>query len=53
MIDLGEKIVDNDEILKIVNEIEILIKDDRYNKDSIKDFEKDYSDKIGKSFTYL
>ena len=37
---LKEEIVDNDEITNIVKEIELLIKEDRYNNDSIKDFKK-------------
>ena len=42
--DFEEEIVDNDEILKIVNEIKVLSKQDKYKKDSIKDLKKDYSD---------
>ena len=41
-----EEIVDNDEILKIVNEIKMLITEDKYKNDSIKDLRKDYPDKI-------
>ena len=48
MKDFGEEIVDNDEILNIVNEIKILMKEDKYRNDSIKDFTKDYLDKIEK-----
>ena len=47
--DFGEKIVDNGEILKIVNEIRILIEEDMYNNDSIEDIKKDCPDKIEKS----
>ena len=43
--DLEEEIVDNDEILNIVNETNI-IKEDRYNNDSIKVLKKDYPNKI-------
>ena len=46
--DLKEEIVDIDELLNIVNEIEKLIKEDRYNIDSIKDLKKDNPDKIEK-----
>ena len=44
-----EKIVEKDEILNIVNEIKIIIREIRYNIDSIKDFKKDYPDKFIKS----
>ena len=37
---MKEKIVDNDELLNIVNEIKILIKEDRYNNESVKDIKK-------------
>ena len=43
-----EEIVDNDEILNFVDDIKILIKKDRYNNDSMKDFKKDYPDEIEK-----
>ena len=33
--DFGERIIDNDEILKIVNEIKMLITEDKYENDSI------------------
>ena len=39
-----DEIVDNDEILKIVNEIKMLITEGVYKNDSIKDFKKDYPD---------
>ena len=42
---LKEEILDNDEIINFVSEIRILFKEDRYKKDSIKDFKKDYPDK--------
>ena len=42
---MEEKVVDNDEILKIVIEIRKLGKEDRYYNDSIKVLEKDYPDK--------
>ena len=37
MKDFDEEIVNNDELLKIVNEINLIIKKDRHNNDSIKD----------------
>ena len=46
MENLKDEIVDNDEILNIVNEIKTLIKESRYNKDSIKDLKKGYPDKF-------
>ena len=48
MKDLEKEIVDNDEILKIVNETKIIFKEDRYNNDSIKYFRNDYPDRIEK-----
>ena len=45
---LREELVDNDEFLVIVNEIKLLIKEDSYNNDSIKDLKKDYSVKYEK-----
>ena len=45
MKNLEDEVVDNDEILKIVNEIKILFKEDRYNNDSFKNLKKDYPDK--------
>ena len=44
--DFEEEIVDNDEILNIVNEIKMLITEDKYRNDSIKDLKKDYPEKI-------
>ena len=44
--DFEEEIVDNDEILNFVNEIKLLITEDMYKNDSIKDLMKDYPDKI-------
>ena len=44
--DFEEEIVDNDEILKIVSEIKVLITEDKFNNDSIKDLKKDYSNEI-------
>ena len=44
--DFEEEIVDNDEISNIVNEIKMLIKENKYKNDSIKDLKKDYPDKI-------
>ena len=38
--------VDNDEISTIVNEIKMLIKEDKYKNDSIKDLKKDYPAEI-------
>ena len=46
--DLEEKIVDNDEILNIVDEIEKLKKEHKYKKDSINDLKEDYPVKIEK-----
>ena len=43
------KYIDNEEILNFVNEIKMLIKEDRYNNGSYKDLEKDYPDKIKNS----
>ena len=48
MKDFEEEIVYNEDILNIVNEIKILIQEDRYKNDSIKDFQKNYPDKIEK-----
>ena len=48
MKDFKEDIVDNDEILNIVNEIKLLIEEEKYNNDSIKDLKKDYPYKIEK-----
>ena len=47
--DFEKEIVDNDEILNIVNEIKLLITEDMYKIDSIKDLKKDYPDKINES----
>ena len=44
--DIEEEIVANDEILNIVNEIKMLITEDKYKNDSIKNLKKDYPDKI-------
>ena len=44
--DFKEEIVDNDEILNIVNRIKLLITEDKYKNDSIKDLKKDYPDEI-------
>ena len=41
-----EEIVDNDEVINFVNEMKIIITEDRYKIDSIKDLKKDYPDKI-------
>ena len=41
-----EEIVDNDEILNIVKEIKLLVKEDKYKNDSIKGLKKDYPDEI-------
>ena len=46
--DLEKEIVDNDEILNIVNEIKIVIKEDRYNNDSIIDSKKECTNEIEK-----
>ena len=45
MKDSGEEIVDN-EILKIGNEIKILVKEGKYENDCIKDLKKIYADKL-------
>ena len=42
--DFKEEIVDNDEILNIVNKIKMLITEDKYQNNSIKDLKKDYPD---------
>ena len=47
--DFEEEIVDNDEILNIVNEMKLLITEDMYKNDSIKDLKKDYPDKVNES----
>ena len=44
--DFKEEIVDNDEILNIVDKIKMLITEDKYKNDSIKDLKKDYPDEI-------
>ena len=44
--DFEEEIVDNDEILKILSEIKVLITEDKFKNDSIKDLKKDYSNEI-------
>ena len=51
---LTEEVVNNDEKLNIVIEIEILIKENRYNNDSIKDLKRRFSRrnfKIRRNFT--
>ena len=48
MKDLAAEIVDNDEVLKIVHEIKILNKENKYKKDSIKDLKKDYPNETEK-----
>ena len=44
--DFEEKIVDNDEILHIVNEIKIIITEGKYKIDSIRNLKKDYRDRV-------
>ena len=44
--DLKEEIFGNDEILNIVNEIKMIIKEDKYKNDSIKDLKKYYPEEI-------
>ena len=44
--DFEEEIVDNDGILNIVNEIKVLIEEDKYKNDSIRELKKDYPEKI-------
>ena len=46
MKDLEQEIVAKDEISNIVIETKILIKEDSYDNDSIKDLQKDYPSKI-------
>ena len=48
MKNLREKNVDNDELMNSVNEIKKLIKEDRYNNDSIEELKKVYPDEIEK-----
>ena len=48
MKELEKEIVDNEEILKIVKEIKILIKEDKDKNASIKDLKKVYPDEIEK-----
>ena len=47
--DFDEEVVDNEEILNIVTEIKILITEDEFKNDSIKDLKKVYPDEIEKS----
>ena len=44
--DFEEEDVDKDQILNIVTKIKIIITEDKYENDSIKDLKKDYPDKI-------
>ena len=46
MKDFEQKSVDIDDIVNIVNEIKVLIKEDKYKKENFKDLEKDYPDKL-------
>ena len=46
--DLEDEIVDNNEVLNIVKEIKILITEDKYKNNSMKDLKKDYPDKTEK-----
>ena len=48
MKNLREENVDNDELMNSVNEIKQLIKEDRYNNDSIEELKKVYPDEIEK-----
>ena len=41
-----EEVGDSDDFLNIVNEIKILIKEDGYSRDSIKDLKEDFPDKF-------
>ena len=43
---MKEEVIDSDEILKIVNEIKKLIKEERYKFYSNKDLIKDYTNEI-------
>ena len=49
MIDFEDEVVDNDEMLNSVNEIKIILKENRYGIDSIQDWKKDYPNEIEKS----
>ena len=44
--DFEEELVNNDEILNIIDEIKMLITENKYENDSIKDLKKDYPDEI-------
>ena len=44
--EIEEEIVDDAEILNIISEIKMLITEDKYKNDSIKDLKEDYPDKI-------
>ena len=44
--DLEEEVANNDEIIYILDEVKILVTEDKYQNDSINDFKKDYPDKI-------
>ena len=46
--DFKEESVHNDEVINIVNELKVLIKDDRYKNDSIKDLKEEYPNKTDK-----
>ena len=46
--ELEEEIVDDDEMINIVNQTKILIKEDGYNKDSTKKLTKDFPDIVEK-----
>ena len=46
MKDLEDEVVHNDDILKIFSELKILIQEDRYNINSIKDLKEDYTIEI-------
>ena len=46
MKDLKEEIVDNNEIMNIVNEKKVLVREDKYKNVSIKGLKKDCADKI-------
>ena len=44
--DFEDEFLDNDDLLNIVYEIKVIIKGDKYKKDSIKDLKKDYTEEI-------
>ena len=45
---LEREIVDKDEVLNVLNEIKIIIEEDKYEKDCIKDIKEEYPDIVAK-----